>query len=230
MENFPGGELFAILVNLRNPLKSPHSPWAFSRDLCTRRNPSVLTISRCELPWELEGIVDAVWRCDKTRILQSHLPHVQSSGAKTYPEQRLFSSRRESRSFAISLSSQLVCLFFFQLEEPHVDAFSFASYDKPPLYDVTIEDFETFALDRLRILAEIESSAARNRTWEETKSVTISQCQKYLPLNSNSASRLDLNSERKKDHLGHFVLRLAFCRSWVSVSSLVVGGLNPNRL
>ncbi|KAK7043599.1 DNA primase subunit pri2 [Paramarasmius palmivorus] len=86
-------------------------------------------------------------------------------------------------------------------------------YDKPPLYDVTIEDFETFALDRLRILAEIESSAVRNRTWEETKSVTIAQCQKYLPLNSNSASRLDLNSERKKDHLGHFVLRLAFCRS-----------------
>jgi len=87
-----------------------------------------------------------------------------------------------------------------------------SSYDKPPLYDVTIEDFEICALDRLRILAEIESSAARNRTWEETKTVTMSQCAKYLPLNANSA-RVDHNSERKKDHLGHFVLRLAFCRS-----------------
>ncbi|KAK1232949.1 DNA primase subunit pri2 [Marasmius sp. AFHP31] len=85
-------------------------------------------------------------------------------------------------------------------------------YDKPPLYDVTIEDFEICALDRLRILAEIESSAARNRTWDETKSVTMSQCAKYLPLNANSA-RVDHISERKKDHLGHFVLRLAFCRS-----------------
>ncbi|KAE9399311.1 hypothetical protein BT96DRAFT_965698 [Gymnopus androsaceus JB14] len=86
-------------------------------------------------------------------------------------------------------------------------------YDQPPLYDITVEDFETSALDRLRILAEIESSAARNRSWEETKQVTITQCGKYLPLNSNSALGIDLQSERRKDQLGHFVLRLAFCRS-----------------
>ena len=52
------------------------------------------------------------------------------------------------------------------------------SYDVPPLYDVTIEEFETSALDRLRILAEIESSAARNRTWEELTKVTVAQCKK----------------------------------------------------
>ncbi|KAJ3726140.1 DNA primase large subunit [Lentinula raphanica] len=86
-------------------------------------------------------------------------------------------------------------------------------YDQPPLYDVTVEDFETSALDRLRILAEIESSAARNRSWDETKQVTITQCGKYLPLNSNSALGIDVQAERKKDQLGHFVLRLAFCRS-----------------
>ncbi|KAF9069919.1 DNA primase large subunit [Rhodocollybia butyracea] len=86
-------------------------------------------------------------------------------------------------------------------------------YDQPPLYDVTVEEFETSALDRLRILAEIESSAARNRTMEETKQMTIIQCGKYLPLNSNSASGVDIQAERRKDQLGHFVLRLAFCRS-----------------
>ncbi|KAJ4488117.1 eukaryotic and archaeal DNA primase, large subunit-domain-containing protein [Lentinula aciculospora] len=86
-------------------------------------------------------------------------------------------------------------------------------YDKPPLYDVTVEEFETSALDRLRILAEIESSAARNRSWDETKQVTMIQCGKYLPLNSNSASGIDVQAERRKDCLGHFVLRLAFCRS-----------------
>ncbi|KAJ3786808.1 eukaryotic and archaeal DNA primase, large subunit-domain-containing protein [Lentinula aff. detonsa] len=86
-------------------------------------------------------------------------------------------------------------------------------YDQPPLYDVTVEEFETSALDRLRILAEIESSAARNRSWDETKQVTITQCGKYLPLNSNSASGIDIQAERRKDQLGHFVLRLAFCRS-----------------
>lgn len=80
---------------------------------------------------------------------------------------------------------------------------------------MTVEEFETSALDRLRILAEIESSAARNRSWDETKQVTMTQCGKYLPLNSNSALGIDVLEERRKDRLGHFVLRLAFCRSCV---------------
>ncbi|KAG6845447.1 hypothetical protein H0H87_009355 [Tephrocybe sp. NHM501043] len=86
-------------------------------------------------------------------------------------------------------------------------------YDRSPLYDVSVEEFETCALDRLRILAEIESSAARNRTWDELKTVTNAQCLKYLPLHASSARTVDRDSERRKDHLGHFVLRLAFCRS-----------------
>lgn len=88
------------------------------------------------------------------------------------------------------------------------------SYDVPPLYDVTIEEFETSALDRLRILAEIESSAARNRSWEDLKKVTETQCQRYLPLHSTLESTGNsLDYERKRDQLSHFVLRLAFCRS-----------------
>ncbi|CAA7271771.1 unnamed protein product [Cyclocybe aegerita] len=87
-------------------------------------------------------------------------------------------------------------------------------YDVPPTFDTTIEEFERCALDRLRILAEIESSAARNRTWEELKTVTRAQCEKYLPLNFNLvAKHNDLDLERRRDHLSHFVLRLAFCRS-----------------
>ncbi|THU99320.1 DNA primase large subunit [Dendrothele bispora CBS 962.96] len=99
--------------------------------------------------------------------------------------------------------------YYGTLQYPHRLNF----YDKPPLFDVTVEEFETCALDRLRILAEIESSAARNRSWEETKSVTHTQCLKYLPLSNNSATKMDLNAQRRKDHLGHFVLRLAFSRS-----------------
>jgi DNA primase large subunit len=87
------------------------------------------------------------------------------------------------------------------------------SYDKPPLYEVTLEEFETSALDRLRILAEIESSFARNRSWDELKNVTQTQCNKYLPLSSNTATLVDTEGQRRNDHLGHFVLRLAFCRS-----------------
>ncbi|EDR14803.1 uncharacterized protein LACBIDRAFT_244165 [Laccaria bicolor S238N-H82] len=103
---------------------------------------------------------------------------------------------------------------------PHVGQHGFLKYptrlnfyDDAPLFDISIEEFETAAIDRLRILAEIESSAARNRTWEELKTVTNAQCVKYLPLNSNTAKNNDIESERRKDHLGHFILRLAFCRS-----------------
>ncbi|KAK7693362.1 hypothetical protein QCA50_002930 [Cerrena zonata] len=86
-------------------------------------------------------------------------------------------------------------------------------YDRPPLDDITIEEFETCALDRLRVLAEIESSFVRNRTWDELKNVTQNQSEKYLPLNSRTALTVDRDSERRKDHIGHYVLRLAFCRS-----------------
>lgn len=87
------------------------------------------------------------------------------------------------------------------------------SYDVPPQEDITLEDFEMWAIERLRVLGEIESSLVRNRTYDELRSVTSLQCKKYLPLNSNSAISVDREAERRKDHVSHFVLRLAFCRS-----------------
>lgn len=86
------------------------------------------------------------------------------------------------------------------------------SYEKPPLGDVTIEEFELFAIDRLRVLGEIESSWARNRPPEELKKIVGDQCTKYIPLNT-TASTVGVDEQRRKDHIGHFVLRLAFCRS-----------------
>jgi len=79
--------------------------------------------------------------------------------------------------------------------------------------DVTIEEFELFAIDRLRVLGEIESSWARNRPLEELRKVVGDQCGKYLPLGNNTARTVELDEQRRKDHIGHFVLRLAFCRS-----------------
>lgn len=76
-----------------------------------------------------------------------------------------------------------------------------------------MEEFEICALDRLRILAEIESSFARNRPWDELKDFILNQCKEHLPLDSGTAITKDLDSQRRKDHIGHFVLRLAFCRS-----------------
>jgi len=53
----------------------------------------------------------------------------------------------------------------------------------------------------------------RNRTQEDLRQIIITQQRKHLSLNSNTAVNIDRDEERKKDHVSHFVLRLAFCRS-----------------
>lgn len=71
----------------------------------------------------------------------------------------------------------------------------------------------------ITVLAEIESSQARNRSYAEMKEVVNTQSKKYLPLSSTTAGAgglkhgVDLEAERMKDHVSHFVLRLAFCRT-----------------
>ncbi|EPQ25975.1 uncharacterized protein PFL1_06430 [Pseudozyma flocculosa PF-1] len=87
-------------------------------------------------------------------------------------------------------------------------------YSLPPIDEITIEQFESWAIDRLKVLAEVESSQARNRSYPEMKEAVNAMAKKYLPLAANTAARsTDVQLERTKDHVSHFVLRLAFCRS-----------------
>jgi hypothetical protein len=155
------------------------------------------------------------WRVTgRVRDSRAHFQHVQGHREESFSWWQGRPASNKPWSSQISLQTELVCLmqhFCVQLTQSF-----FCSYDKPPLCDVTLEEFETCALDRLRILAEIESSLARNRSWDELKSVTTTQCNKYLPLHTSAAATIDRESERRKDHLGHYVLRLAFCRSYVS--------------
>jgi len=97
------------------------------------------------------------------------------------------------------------------------------SYLDPPVDEVTLEEFESCAIDRIRVLSEIESSLARNRSAEEMQKVCETHMRKHVPLDANTAARsVDVDVQRKRDHLGHFVLRLAFCRSCVSGSTCYV--------
>lgn len=90
--------------------------------------------------------------------------------------------------------------------------------------DITLDEFELFAIDRLRILSEIEAAQVRNRSYDELKTIVKTQSDKYLPLSSRTARHDPLDEQRRKDHIGHFVLRLAFCRSFVfhETSSLML--------
>ncbi|KZF25140.1 DNA primase large subunit [Xylona heveae TC161] len=83
-------------------------------------------------------------------------------------------------------------------------------YEIPPTAEITLEEFEQWAIDRLRILAELEACSFRNKTPAETAAHITPLLQKYLPLSSNTSSSSELANERKKDHYSHFILRLAF--------------------
>lgn len=108
-------------------------------------------------------------------------------------------------------------------------------YTLPPHFEITLDQFEQWAIDRMKVLGEIESRLARNQSLQELELSMKPLISKYLPLTSNSsAARLqqagsslsvdirnktfkyDENNEehrRLKDHYSHFILRLAFCRS-----------------
>ncbi|KAK8004137.1 hypothetical protein PG989_003856 [Apiospora arundinis] len=83
-------------------------------------------------------------------------------------------------------------------------------YAVPPTADITLEQFEQWAIDRLRVLAELEACSFRNKTPAETALHMKPLLEKYLPLDSNSSSSSKLSAERQKDHYSHFILRLAF--------------------
>ncbi|TAQ85787.1 hypothetical protein B7494_g5878 [Chlorociboria aeruginascens] len=83
-------------------------------------------------------------------------------------------------------------------------------YDTPPTADITLEQFEQWAIDRLRVLAELEACSFRNKSPAETEAHMKPLLDKYLPLSSSRSGSTSLQTERQKDHYSHFILRLAF--------------------
>ncbi|KAH8815954.1 eukaryotic and archaeal DNA primase, large subunit-domain-containing protein [Xylogone sp. PMI_703] len=83
-------------------------------------------------------------------------------------------------------------------------------YTEPPTADITLEQFEQWAIDRLRVLAELEACSFRNKTMQETATHMKPILDKYMPLTFTSSNIALLQAERQKDHYSHFILRLAF--------------------
>ncbi|KAA8898908.1 eukaryotic and archaeal DNA primase, large subunit-domain-containing protein [Sphaerosporella brunnea] len=86
-------------------------------------------------------------------------------------------------------------------------------YTTPPTAEITLDQFEQWAIDRLQVLGEIESALYRNKSPQELKATLQALTQKYLRLDANTSSSSPLPEQRQKDHYSHFILRLAFARS-----------------
>ncbi|KAI5059621.1 hypothetical protein GOP47_0025940 [Adiantum capillus-veneris] len=78
-------------------------------------------------------------------------------------------------------------------------------YLTAPSLEVSLEEFEQFALDRLRVLKGLEEALSRGRRGEELEALVTSLWRKYM--------RTSGSSETSKDTISHFVLRLVYCRS-----------------
>ncbi|KAK3297204.1 eukaryotic and archaeal DNA primase, large subunit-domain-containing protein [Chaetomium fimeti] len=83
-------------------------------------------------------------------------------------------------------------------------------YATPPTADITLEQFEQWAINRLRVLAELEACSFRNKTPAETALHMKPLLDKYLPLDATSSNSSELHLQRQRDHYSHFILRLAF--------------------
>ncbi|CAG8830759.1 13068_t:CDS:2, partial [Gigaspora margarita] len=87
-------------------------------------------------------------------------------------------------------------------------------YNIPPIEEITTEEFEVFALDRLQVLKAIESASLRSKTELQVADHIRDISNQYLPLHSTEgAKNYPLEKERRKDHISHFILRLAYCRT-----------------
>ncbi|KAJ3137623.1 hypothetical protein HK100_000598 [Physocladia obscura] len=91
-------------------------------------------------------------------------------------------------------------------------------YSDLPTAEVSLADFETYALNRLKVLKAIENASVRNRNAEDTKQIVRAACEKYLRLEPNHPAPTPednrrIAAQRRMDQQSHFILRLAFCRT-----------------
>ncbi|PIA15282.1 DNA primase large subunit Spp2, partial [Coemansia reversa NRRL 1564] len=88
-------------------------------------------------------------------------------------------------------------------------------YERAPELEVSVEEFEAFALDRLQVLRAIEDAQLRGKGEDDVRKRVNEALEQHLPLHTNRSrlSPRQLVGERRKDHVSHFILRLAFSRT-----------------
>ena len=113
-------------------------------------------------------------------------------------------------------------------EYEHLDAkypHNLMFYDVPPVEDIKLQEFEDLALERLRLHRVLEQASSKNLRllsddWKEYVNAELTRegLKGFLRLcttsgGGNAAKQESVLLARRKDHISHFILRLAYCRS-----------------
>jgi DNA primase large subunit len=83
-------------------------------------------------------------------------------------------------------------------------------YEKPPREEMTLEEFEVFAVDRLKVLRTIDALRQKGFKPKELEAELAPVVRELLPLASAGPQA---PSDARKDSVSHFILRLAYSRS-----------------
>ena len=92
-------------------------------------------------------------------------------------------------------------------------------YSTPPQGNITLTEFENYALDRLTVLRAIYNCGVKYKKGSEPYMKNISnEMKQHLPLHPNSTDETEQGrqmkyQERRKDHISHFLLRIAYCKT-----------------
>ncbi|VBB25945.1 unnamed protein product [Acanthocheilonema viteae] len=87
-------------------------------------------------------------------------------------------------------------------------------YLEPPMEDITLLEFQELAINRLRVLKAVEQVKDRfPRGTEAINDELSKQLMKLMPIACGCCPFEELENERRRDVISHFILRLALCQS-----------------
>ncbi|XP_024286034.1 DNA primase large subunit [Oncorhynchus tshawytscha] len=96
-------------------------------------------------------------------------------------------------------------------------------YGQPPIENISLSEFETFAVDRLKLLKTVENLGVSYVKTSElyTKKLDADFSNLNFPYKIEASTKDDRKPQtgpseyekRRKDHISHFILRLAYCQT-----------------
>ncbi|XP_010178359.1 PREDICTED: DNA primase large subunit, partial [Mesitornis unicolor] len=86
-------------------------------------------------------------------------------------------------------------------------------YLDPPTENISLVEFESFAVDRLRLLKVVENLGVSYVKGSDVYKSKLESEIRKLKFPKYKALAEDDYETRRKDHISHFILRLAYCQS-----------------
>ncbi|KAJ6665874.1 hypothetical protein lerEdw1_001346 [Lerista edwardsae] len=87
-------------------------------------------------------------------------------------------------------------------------------YLQPPIENISLMEFESLAVDRLKLLKIVENLGVSYVKGTQEYNGKLEAELRKLKFPYRALAEEDYDA-RRKDHISHFILRLAYCQSWV---------------